>query len=251
VRPRVSRRLFLTVAVLAIGTVAVLLPRQGGETAIRLAQSARESGAAGVVLFVLAYIVSTVALVPGSILTPAAGFAYGPVWGLAVASPASVAGATAAFVLGRTLLRTWAERKIRASPRARTIDSAVEREGFKLVTLLRLSPLVPFGVLNYVLSLSNIRLGPYVVASFLGMLPGTALYVYLGSLATTAAQMRSAGVEGGPLRTAWYVGGLVATVIVVAIVTRAARRMLEQELGDTQSGESFPSRSRHGGSPHA
>src|SRR3990172_12184946 len=111
-RPRVSRPLLLTATVLVIGAVAVLLLRHGAEPAIRLAQAARGSGSTGVVLFVVAYVVSTVAMLPGSVLTLAAGFAYGPLWGVAVASPARVAGATAAFLLGRTLLRGCAERRI-------------------------------------------------------------------------------------------------------------------------------------------
>ena len=123
-----------------------------------LADAARETGAIGVVLFFIAYVLATILVLPGSILTLAAGFVYGPVWGLVLASPASVAGATCAFVLGRTVLRGWAERKVAASDRARAIDAAVAREGFRLVLLLRLSPVFPFSILNYVLSLSNVPL---------------------------------------------------------------------------------------------
>jgi uncharacterized membrane protein YdjX (TVP38/TMEM64 family) len=150
-----------------------------------------------------------------------------------LASPASVAGATAAFLLGRTLLRDWASRKVAKSPKARAIDSAVEREGFKLVLLLRLSPVFPFNVLNYALSLSKVRLGTYVVASFLGMLPGTALYVYLGALAPAAAELTSSASGAGTAQRVLYVGGLGATVAVAVIATRAARRALASELPDT------------------
>lgn len=94
--------------------------------------------------------------------------------------------------------------------------AAVEREGFKLVLLLRLSPLFPFNVLNYVLSLTRVRLGTYVAASLIGMLPGTALDVYLGSLAPAAAELSSAAQGGGATRTMLYVVGLLATVAVVA-----------------------------------
>lgn len=232
----VRRRLTMTKARVAIvflagavvAAAAYFLPLAPWTTA--LAERARETGAAGMVIFVAAYVVATVAFLPGSLLTLAAGFAYGPVWGLVVASPASIAGATAAFLLGRTLLRDWALRKTSGSVRARAIGRAVEREGFKLVLLLRLSPLVPFNLLNYALSLSNLRLSTYVAASALGMLPVTALYVYLGSLAPTAAQLAEAAETGGATRTAIYVGGLVATGAVVLIVTRAARRALDAEL---------------------
>ena len=175
-------------------------------------------------------------LLPGSLLTLAAGFAYpASARGLAIASPASVAGATCAFLLGRTVLRGWAARKVAASPRARAIDAAVEREGFKLVLLLRLSPLIPFNLLNYALSVTRVRLAAYVLASFIGMLPVTALYVYLGSLAPAAAELSTASRSGGGTRTTLYVVGLLATVAVVVIVTRTARRALDVQLQRTPS----------------
>jgi uncharacterized membrane protein YdjX (TVP38/TMEM64 family) len=221
-----TRLLVLAVAAAAIALAAFTVPIASWTTA--LAERARDAGALGVVAYVAAYIGATVAGIPGSILTLAAGFAYGPLWGLAVASPASVAGATAAFLLGRTALREWAVSRTGDSPRARAIAAAVERNGFKLVLLLRLSPVVPFNALNYVLSLSNVGLGTYVAASAIGMLPATAFYVYLGSLAPTAAQLSMAGQAGGTGRTVLYVGGLLATLAVVIIATRAARRALAE-----------------------
>lgn len=215
----------LVLAVVAAAVVAAFTLPVASWT-IALAERVRGAGALGVVAYFAAYVGATVAGIPGSLLTLAAGFAYGPVWGLAVASPASVAGATAAFLLGRTVLRDWAIRKTGASIRARAIATAVEREGFKIVLLLRLSPLVPFNALNYVLSLSNVRLRTYVIASALGMLPATALFVYLGSLAPTAAQISTSGDAGGTGRTVLYVAGLLATIAVVVVSTRAARRAL-------------------------
>lgn len=200
-----------------------------------LAERARDTGTTGVILFFVAYVVSTVAFLPGAILTLAAGFAYGPVWGLALASPASVVGATCAFVLGRTVLRGWAERRVGESRRAQAIDAAVEREGLKLVLLLRLSPVFPFNVLNYALSLTKISLGRYVLGSAVGMLPGTALYVYLGSLAPAAAELSSAASTGGTTRTVVYLVGLIATIAVVVVATRAARRALRGELEEAPS----------------
>jgi uncharacterized membrane protein YdjX (TVP38/TMEM64 family) len=226
-----SRVLAIVIGIAVIATAAYFLPLASWVTT--LAQRARETGTVGVVIFFTAYVVSTVAFLPGSILTLAAGFAYGPVWGLAIASPASVAGATCAFLLGRTLLRDWAAKKVGGSARARAIDVAVEKEGFKLVLLLRLSPLFPFNLLNYVLSLTRVGVGTYVLASFIGMLPATALFVYLGSLAPAAAELSSAAQGGGTTRTVLYVAGLVATAAVVVIGTRAARRALDGQLEGT------------------
>jgi uncharacterized membrane protein YdjX (TVP38/TMEM64 family) len=226
----------LIVAAAAVGLLVLagfLLPVQ--DWTVTLATSARGAGATGAVLFFVAYVVATVAMWPGSLLTLAIGFAYGPVWGLLLASPASVTAATAAFLLGRSVLRDRVQRRVQASRAARAIEQAVGREAFKLVLLLRLSPLVPFNLLNYALSLSRVRLGTYVLASFIGMLPGTALYVYLGSLATAAAELSSARSAGGSLKTTFYVGGLVATGLVVFFTTRAARRALATELPERAS----------------
>src|SRR3990167_1956920 len=139
-----TRAFIIVAAVASLLAAAWWLPI--GSWTTRLAEQARGTGPTGVAVFGAAYVVSTVALLPGSILTLAAGFAYGPVWGLAIASPASVAGATCAYLLGRTLLRDWAAKKVGGSPRAQAIDEAIEREGFKLVLLLRLSPLFPFNL---------------------------------------------------------------------------------------------------------
>jgi len=222
------RALAIGSAVAAAALAAWFLPL--GRWTTSLADYARDTGPAGVAVFFVAYVVSTVALLPGSILTLAAGFVYGPVWGLVLASPASVTGATCAFLLGRTVLRGWAQRQVERSPRVRAIDAAVEREGFKLVLLLRLSPLVPFNLLNYALSLTRVTLGRYVLASALGMLPGTVLNVYLGSLAPAAAELLSATRGGSSTRTALYGLGLLATVAVAIIAARAVRRALHTEL---------------------
>jgi len=226
---RDARTVGLAVAGLAI-LAAVVRSVPVAQWIVALAEQLREMGAAGVALFIGIYIVAVVTLVPGSLLTLAAGFAYGPIGGLLVASPASVLAATAAFLLGRTALRDWVHRQIQRSPRARALDRAIGTNSFKLILLLRLSPVIPFNLLNYALGLSDATLGRYVVASFVGMLPATWLYVYLGSLATTAAGLATTGPAGGSLRLALTAAGLVATLLVVALVTRAARRALDEEL---------------------
>jgi uncharacterized membrane protein YdjX (TVP38/TMEM64 family) len=221
---------FVLIGLVAAGLLAAAYTLPVADWVTILAERARNTGALGVALFFVAYVVSTVAFLPGSILTLAAGFAYGPLWGIAIASPASVAGATCAFLLGRTLLRNWASARVGESARVRAIDAAVGREGFKIVMLLRLSPIIPFNALNYALSLSRVPLRTYVLASFLGMLPGTAMWVYLGSLAPAAAELSSAASGGGTARTILYIVGLAATVAAAVIGARAARRALDAQL---------------------
>lgn len=199
-----------------------------------LADRLRGMGWTGIALFVAIYVVAAVALLPGSLFTLAAGFAYGPVGGLLVASPASVLAATVAFLLGRTVLRNWIRTRIQRYPKARALDTAIGTNSFKLILLLRLSPVIPFNILNYALGLSDAKVGRYVVASSVGMLPGTWLYVYLGSLATTAAQLTEAGQAGTPQKWILTGVGLLATVLVVVLVTRAAQRALDEQLNATR-----------------
>ncbi len=209
------------------------------QQALALAEWLRGAGVNGALAFALAYVLASVAFLPGSILTLMAGFAYGPVLGTALVSPASVAGATTAFLLGRTVARRWVVGRAARHPRFAAIDEGVGRAGFRIVALLRLSPVFPFNLLNYALGLTRVRLRDYVVASFLGMLPGTALYVYLGSLAGSASEL--AGGRAKPAGTAmWalYGAGFLATVAVALLVTRTARRALERAIPTAADGRS-------------
>jgi uncharacterized membrane protein YdjX (TVP38/TMEM64 family) len=180
----------------------------------------------------LAYVLGTLLFFPGSLLTLGAGFLYGLAGGLAVVVPGSVLGAMLAFLLGRTVLRGPIAARMKKHPRFRAVDQAVAEEAFKVVLLLRLSPVVPFNLLNYGLGVTRVPWGTYLLASLLGMLPGTVLYVYLGSLVTSATQLlsgeRPASGWGGKLL---FVGGLLATAAVVVLVSRAARRALDRTLG--------------------
>jgi uncharacterized membrane protein YdjX (TVP38/TMEM64 family) len=221
-----SRWRLLTALGILVATVVSARVLPLAEWTVRLVEIVRESGAWGVALFAAIYVICTVALIPASVLTMAAGFVYGPLYGLLVVVPAATLGATGAFLLGRTALRGWVRRRIRNSPRAQALDRAVGREGFTLVFLMRLSPLVPFSVLNYALSLSGISAGRYVLATFLGIIPGTWLYVYLGSLVTEAARLSTTATPHTPLRTFLYAAGLAATVIAVVVSGRIAQRAL-------------------------
>jgi uncharacterized membrane protein YdjX (TVP38/TMEM64 family) len=191
----------------------------------------RNAGPAGAILFAAAYIAATVLLLPGSVLTLGAGFAYGPALGLLLVSPVSVLAATAAFTVGRSIARGWVSRKVSGDPRFAPIDEAVGESGFKIVFLLRLSPILPFNLLNYALGLTRVSLRDYVLASFLGMLPGTLLYVYLGSLVTSASEIAAGhGASAGGWQKALYVVGLIATVAATVVITRISRQALERAL---------------------
>ena len=228
-----ARRTLRTIGIglgIAIVLVLAFVAREPLMAAVpALVEEVRRAGALGVVLFVGIYAVATVLFLPGSPLTASAGLLWGVVGGTLVVSPASVLGATLAFLLARGVARPWVARRVGDDPRLAAIDRAVAERGLWTVLLLRLSPLIPFNGLNYALGLTSVRLWEYVLGSFVGMLPGTIVYVWLGSIAAEAGQLATG--EGAPARLALLVVGLLATFLVVWLVGRAARRALEEAVG--------------------
>jgi uncharacterized membrane protein YdjX (TVP38/TMEM64 family) len=225
-----SRRAALSlVGIAAFAAAVILLPVN--EWLLALIDRIRSMGLVGAAVFVAAYVTATVLLLPGSILTLGAGSAYGPVYGTLLVMLASNLGATSAFLLGRTVLRERVARRIAGDARFSAVDAAVGAQGFRVVLLLRLSPVFPFNLLNYALGLTRVRLRDYMLASVPGMFPGTLLYVYLGSLVTSFTQLTSGHrPDSGPWGRVLFWGGLVATVAVTVLITRIARRALDSAL---------------------
>jgi uncharacterized membrane protein YdjX (TVP38/TMEM64 family) len=188
----------------------------------------------GPVIFIGIYIVAAVLFVPGSVLTLGAGALFGVVLGSVCVSISATLGATAAFLVGRYLARDAIARKIAKSEKFAAIDRAVADEGWKIVFLTRLSPIFPFTLLNYAFGLTRVRLSHYVLASWIGMIPGTVMYVYLGSLVNVSAghRQRTTG------EWALYGVGLLATIVVTVFVTRLARKALARKISAGETGHS-------------
>src|SRR5437667_5494605 len=185
----------------------------------------------GPVIFVGIYVVATVLFVPGSVLTLGAGAVFGVALGSVCVSISATLGATAAFLVGRYLARNAIARKIEKNEKFAAIDRAVADEGWKIVLLTRLSPVFPFTLLNYAFGLTRVKLSHYVLASWLGMIPGTVMYVYLGSLVNIGAGHRQRTTGEWVL----YGVGLLATVVVTVFVTRLASRALAKKIGRDES----------------
>ncbi|MCC6128878.1 MAG: TVP38/TMEM64 family protein [Acidobacteria bacterium] len=186
-------------------------------------------GAWGIVLFGLVY--AGVSLIPGgpaALLTLAAGALFGLVTGTVTVSLASTAGATMAFLLARTAFRQRVERLAAKNPRFRGLYRAIERQGAKIVALVRLSPVFPFTYVNYLFGLTPVKPVPYVLASWAAMLPGTLAYVYLGyslGAATGAASPRQKAIQ-----IALGVAAVVATAWIARIAVVSIRKAgLEEE----------------------
>ncbi len=193
-----------------------------------LAEWLRGHGLFGALLIGAAYAGATVLMIPGSLVTLVIGAVYGPWLGLALVSPASVLGATLAFLLGRGAFRPAIEQRMAGSPRFQALQQAMAKEGLKILTLVRLSPVFPFTVVNYAFGLTRISVGRYVLGSFVGMLPGTLMYVYLGSTVGDLAELGAGAPAGGTAGTAMKWFGLAATVVVTVLITRTAKRALAE-----------------------
>lgn len=187
-------------------------------------------GAVGALAFILLYIIAAVAFLPGSILTLGAGVVFGVLLGALYVFVGATIGASAAFLVGRYLARGWVAKKIAGNPKFQAIDQAVGREGFKIVLLTRLSPIFPFNLLNYAYGVTGVSFKDYLFGS-IGMIPGTVMYVYIGSLAGSIATIGTNAQPGNPvIQWAIQIIGFIATVAVTIYITKLAREALEAEV---------------------
>src|SRR6266436_3669547 len=189
-----------------------------------------QMGVAGVFIFIGVYAVATVLLAPGAILTIGAGFAFGFWKGFVAVSAGATLGASLAFLVGRLIARDKVEAIAKRNKTFRNIDNAIGKQGAKLIFLLRLSPVIPFNLSNYFYGLTGVKFWSYVLASWIGMMPGTFLYVYTGAAGKAAV---AAAASGEAMKRGWqywtFTGvGLAATVIVTIWVTKIARDALRE-----------------------
>lgn len=189
----------------------------------------RGNGAVGVLVFMVIYIIAPLSLLPGSILTLGAGIIFGVFWGSVYVSIAATIGAALAFLIGRYIARDWVSQKISAYPKFKAIDDAVAGQGWKIVFLTRLSPIFPFTILNYAFGITQVRFRDYFSASWLGMIPGTIMYVYIGSLIGDIGDLGKSRGERTTVDWVIYGVGFVATVAVTLYITKVAKEALQQK----------------------
>ncbi len=221
-----AKLILLLVIVIAIAASLLLLPMK--QYVLAVLQWTATLGSWAPVFVAAFYVAACVFFLPGSILTLGAGFLFGLWTGTITVWVGANVGAWAAFLVGRTIARDWVSKKIAGNPKFSAIDEAVGREGLKIVTLLRLSPVVPFNLLNYALGLTKVSFTNYALGTLIGMLPASIMYVYLGTAARDLAAIAAGEVEGGSAQQIFLFAGLVVTVIVVTVVTRVARKSLKE-----------------------
>jgi uncharacterized membrane protein YdjX (TVP38/TMEM64 family) len=194
-------------------------------------------GSWGAIAFIAIYVLATVMFIPGSLLTLGAGVLFGVALGSVYVFIGASVGATLAFLIGRYLARSWVSKQIEGNTKFRAVDEAIAREGLKIVLLTRLSPIFPFNLLNYGLGVTQVSLKDYILG-FLGMIPGTIMYVYIGSLAGSLAMIGSdQSTSPETQRIQWIIRivGFIATVAVTVYVTRIAKKALDQSVASGEN----------------
>ena len=226
---------FVCIGVFLFATPALAQDASGGGFSIQgLIQNTLTQidnlGPWGPIALIVVYVIATVAFISGGLLTLGAGALFGLGKGAICAFIGASLGATAAFLVGRYLARGWVAKKIEGNATFSAIDKAVGDEGLKIVSLTRLSPVFPFVLLNYAFGITSVSLRDYMLG-FIGMIPGTFLYTYLGSTAGNLAQLFAGGDSAkSPAEWALLVVGLIATFVVTVIITRIARKALDEKL---------------------
>ena len=226
-KPAVYRLLLLGLLACAGSAVWLYLPRELAALAT-WPERARAMGIWGPLVLAAICVPSAVLMVPASWITLLGAFTFGISRSVVPLSVGHALGSCAAFLVSRYLARGWVERRLAGNARLAAIDRAVAEQGFKIVFLSRLSPLLPFGVLSYSFGLTNISLRKYALATWLGMSPGTLLYVYLGAAAKEVGDVFSGRVVDGGVERALFFVGLAATFAVTAVITRIAGAALRE-----------------------
>ena len=198
----------------------------------------RDFGSLAPLYFVIAYVLACLTFFPGVFLTLGGGILFGVFMGTLYVCIGATIGAACAFLISRYVARGWVYKRFAANDKFRAIDDAVEKDGWKIVGLIRLSPAFPFVPLNFVFGLTSIPLSHFVIVTFISIIPMSAMFVYLGSLIGDIAALGSEPIAKG--KTKWIVTavGVVTTIIVTLLVTRIARRALAARLPELANEES-------------
>lgn len=209
--------------VLLVGFIVAVRLLPLGEWIASFQAWVKDLGAIGYVVYVLAYVVFCIFFLPASVLTFGAGAVFGFVKGTIVVVIGATIGATISFLLGRTIMRHRIERMAAANQKFRALDRAIAREGGKIVFLIRLAPVFPFSFINFAFGLTGVRLLPYVVATFFGIIPVTVAFVYIADTAT-----RTVTADMDTTRLVIRIVGIAFAVIATVFVTRVAMQAVRR-----------------------
>ena len=221
-----SRNVIIKIAVVVVAllAIALLFHFLPVATWLRHFQTyVRGLGALGYVVYALIYALCVVSLVPASILTLGAGAIFGFVGGTIVVVIGATLGATLAFLLARTVLRKRVEAWTSKNKKFRALDAAIAKQGGRIVLLVRLAVVFPFTYVNYAFGLTAIKLPAYILATFAGIIPATAAFVFASSAATRAATTPATNIT-----RIVYISGAIAAIVASIVIGRIATNAIKR-----------------------
>ena len=193
-------------------------------------QAIQAAGWPGYLMFIGLYAACCVLFIPASFLTFAAGAVWGFWGGMALVLIGNGLGSLFCLLITRYLFHGWAEEYCRKNKKLRAVAEAAKHDGWKIVFLTRLSPLMPYSLINYALGLTNLSAWRFIAATEVGSIPATAVYVYIGtlmgSLATVRSDLHSRGTGHWVLQGA----GLLATILVTIYITHFTNKALKKRM---------------------
>jgi uncharacterized membrane protein YdjX (TVP38/TMEM64 family) len=223
--PVSSRIRWAALVAVAIGVVAVAISRPVEDALLSAVRWCAASGLLGILAFAALYCVTTVLALPAAILTMAAGWAWGTWWGTVIVQLVSLLADWIPFAIARRAGRPRVEAAYGEARAMRALDAAMRDDGFVLTALLRLSPIAPYNVMNYLFGLTPVSTRTYLLASLVGATPSCLLYAYAGTLVPQVTALRDGGVIDDPLILFF---GLGAALLSIAVLTVTARRALRR-----------------------
>lgn len=244
-KSRLNRKLQLLLLAFLVATLIIIAQFVNIQEFLQLSIIwVQNLGIWGPIAFIILYNLATLLFIPGSLLTLKGGCLFGLFWGSIYVLIAALMGSILAFMIGRYLSRDWICQQLDKHPKFRAIDQAVAKEGWKIVLLTRLSPIFPFNLLNYAFGVTQVTLKDYIIGS-IGIIPGSVMYVYMGSLANNIATIKTPHQPASPEMQIgqWMIQavGLIATISVTIYVTRIAQKALQQSILAVESSQNSTS----------
>jgi uncharacterized membrane protein YdjX (TVP38/TMEM64 family) len=183
----------------------------------------RHEGVLGLAGFSLVFLLLTIAMLPTVEMYVGAGLVYGTLWGTLLTTLLSLVCGMVAFWIARTSLRKWIERRLDGHGKLAQFDRGVGEHSFWVASLLRISPILPFGPTNYALAATRISPTMYALTAVVGTLPTNLLYAYAGSLLHKVTE-----VDSAPGHEVLLWGGVTATLAASVLLGWIAKRALDR-----------------------
>jgi uncharacterized membrane protein YdjX (TVP38/TMEM64 family) len=219
----------ISIIALILGVFLIMRTLPVGEGITRMEAWIESLGGWGPAMFALIYVIAAVAMIPGGLLTIAAGAIFGLLWGFIAVSIGSTIGAALAFLIGRYFARNTVKEQTAKYPKFAAVDRAIDEGGWRIIAMLRLVPLFPFNVGNYLLGLTPVKFWHYVLASWIAMMPGTLVYVYLGHVGRKGVEAAAGEAGLHPLEWVLMIVGFLVAVAVTVYITKLAKRKLDEQ----------------------